>query len=412
MRFAAGLILSAFALPACAQSDLPPEVLLLARIRHHATADLTNLPNFTCLETIERSTRNSPVKPFDVKDIVRVEVAYVGERELYAWPGASNFESRPLADMVGTGMTSMGEYSSHVRSVFLGYAVIHYADEEEMGGHRAARYDYEISPAFSGYTVNVNGRSGIVGVRGAFWADTTTFDLLRLTVEGTDIPDQLGVRAMLTDVDYGRLHIASGDFLLPQSSHVWMGFDSGIENRNRIEFTHCRQYATESVLSFEEPPAGGLKHDAGEQPGALERQVSEFTLPAGLIVSLRLEAPINTSTAKVGDAVSATLSSDLKQNGRLLAPKGAVVSGRLRLLRKQQGGSYLVGLEFTDLAFENKHSRFLAKLVSLDSRFPRSMPGTELPPELPGVGTFFIPSGVAQLPKGMPMEWKMAGFGK
>jgi len=252
-----------------------------------------------------------------------------------------------------------------------------------------------------------------VGVRGAFWADTTTFDLLRLTVEGTDIPDEVGVRALLTDIDYTRLRIGSSDFLLPQSSSVWMGLDSGVENRNRIDFTHCRQYASESVLSFEEPPAAGLKHDAGLQPRAPEpQQVSEFTLPPGLFVSLRLEAPILTSTAKVGDTVSATLSSDVKQNGRLLVPKGAVVSGRLRVLQKQPGNTYLVGLEFADLAFENKHSRFLAKLVSVDSRFPRSMPRMELPPELPGVGTFFIPAGVAQLPKGMPMEWKMVGLGK
>ena len=405
MHLAAGIMLSALALPACAQSSLSPEVLLLSRIRSHATADLSHLPNFTCLETIERSTRNSPLKPFNVKDVVQVEVAYVGERELYAWPGASNFESRPLGDMIGSGMTSMGEYSAHARSVFMGYAVIHYADEEEMGGHRAARYDYEISPAFSGYVVNVNGSSAIVGVRGAFWADTTTFDLLRLTVEGTDIPNQLGVRAMLTGIDYSRLRIGSGDFLLPRSSHVWMGHDTGIENRNRIEFTHCRQYATESVLSFEEPSK------AGERPDARARQAPEFTLPAGLTVSIRLEAPILILTAKVGDTISAALSSDLKHTGRLLAPKGALVSGRLRLLQKD-GERLIVGVEFTDLAFGDSHARFFAKLMSADSRYTQRQATTYLPPELPGVGTFFIPAGVAQLPKGMPMEWKIVGLGK
>jgi hypothetical protein len=404
MRLAAGVVLSVLA---TAQSSLPPEVLLLSRIRRHTKDDLSHLPNFTCLETIERSTRNSPMKPFDVKDVVQVEVAHVGERELFAWPGASNFENRPLAEMIGTGMTSNGEYSTHARSLFLGEsAVIHYAGEEELGGHRAARYDYEISPMFAGYVVNTNGRRGSVGVRGAFWADNTTFDLLRLTVEGTDIPDQLGVRALLIEIEYGRLRIGPGDFLLPQSSSAWMGAVSGVESRNRIEFTHCRQYATESVLSFDEPPAAGV------QPGPPGGQISEFTLPPGLIVSLRLEAPIHISSAKVGDSVTAVLSSDVKQNGRLLAPKGAIVSGRLRLLRKQPGGSHLVGLEFTDLAFENKHSRFLAKLVLVDSRFPRAMPRMELPPELPGVGTFFAPIGVAQLPKGMLMEWKMVGFGK
>jgi hypothetical protein len=406
MRLTTCIILGALALPAFPQSSVAPEILLLSRIKRHTAADLAHLPNFTCLETIERSTRYSPLKPFDVKDVIRVEVAHLGERELFAWPGASNFENESLPKMIGSGMTSEGEYASHARSVFTGEtAVIHYVGEEEIGGHRAARYDYGISKMFSGYTVHANGDRVTVGVHGAFWADTTTFDLLRLTVEGTEIPDQLGIRGLLTDIEYGRLQIGSGNFLLPQSSSVWMGLNSGIENRNRIDFTHCRQYLTESVISFGEPSAASLK------PGAASRQVFEFTLPAGLTVSLRLESPIRFATAKVGDPVSATIDANLKQGSQVLAPKGAIVSGRLRMLQND-GERYIAGLEFTDLAFENKHARFLAKLVSVDSRFRRSSMLRELPPELPGVGTFLIPAGVAQLAKGMLMEWKTLTFEK
>jgi hypothetical protein len=34
--------------------ELPPEVLLLARIKSHMREELSNLPNYTCLETITR----------------------------------------------------------------------------------------------------------------------------------------------------------------------------------------------------------------------------------------------------------------------------------------------------------------------------------------------------------------------
>lgn len=422
MRLAA-VVLGILAVPVCAQSTLPSEVLLLARIKHHAEADLSRLPNFTCLETIERSTRNSPLKPFHVSDVVRVEVAHVGERELFAWPGASNFESQRLAEMVGSGMTSNGEYSTHASAVFVNTtAVIHYAGEEEAGGHHAARYEYEISPAFSGYTMHVNGRTAAVGVRGSFWADTTTFDLLRLTVEGTLIPDELGVRAVLTDIDYGRLRIGSTEFLLPQSSTVWMGLASGRENRNRIDFTHCRQYTTESVLSFGETPPAGVPASQG---------AVEFTLPPGLTVSLRLETPLAVATAKIGDPVSASLHSDLKRNGELIAPKGSIISGRLRVLQKF-GALYVAGLELTDLAVGNSHARFIAKLVSVDSKYAQTSATStslvdrmhiagrvetrsverDLPPELPGVGTFFINAGVAHVPAGMLMQWQTVGIGK
>lgn len=406
MRVLAGMILGAFAFPLCAQTDLAPEVLLLARIRHHAASDLSHLPNFTCLETIERSTRHSEAKPFSVRDVVEVEVAHVGGRELFAWPGESKFQNRALGDMIGNGMTSMGDYSSHANSVFLGTAVIHYVGADELGGHRAARYDYEISPAFSGYTVSIGGSQGMLGSRGSFWADTTSFDLLRLTVEGTEIPEKLGIRAIHTEIDYGRLHVGSGNFLLPQSSVVEMDLASGTENRNRIEFTQCRQYTTESVLSFDESSA------AAPPPAALTRQVSEFVLPPGATLSLRLSNSMHIVNAKVGDLVSAALASDLKQSGRVVAPAGAVVSGRLRVLQKQPGGEHLVGIEFTSLAFEGKHAPFLARLLAVDARFPRSLAHMELPPDLPGVGIFFLPAGVTEIPKGMPMDWKVISLGK
>ena len=414
------VIVIALALPLCAQSGLPPEVLLLSRIRHRAEADLARLPDFTCLETVERSDRNSPVKEFAIRDIVRVEVARVGAHELFAWPGESHFENRPLAAMVGTGMTSSGEYSGHARSVFVGSsALIHYVDEEDLGGHRAAHYDYEISPAFSGYTVAVNGREGTVGSRGSFWADTTSFDLLRLTVEGTEIPPQLGIRAILTSIDYGRLHIASGDFLLPQSAVTWIGHDSGLENRNRTEFTHCREYATQSVLSFDT--------SAESSAPAPSKIPVELTIPAGVTISVRLQTPVLRESAKIGDALTAVLDSDVKHNGQLIAPKGAVISGRLRIFQKEKE-AYAVGLEFTDLTFENKHARWFAKLVSVDSKFAQQeLRGTQKsaafsgpvpvvtrqsPPELSGVATFFIAPGAAQLPRGMLMIWRTEALSK
>ncbi len=49
----AWLALAAIAVP----QDLPPEVVLLARIKAHMRAELSGLPNYTCLETISRFHR-------------------------------------------------------------------------------------------------------------------------------------------------------------------------------------------------------------------------------------------------------------------------------------------------------------------------------------------------------------------
>src|SRR5258707_1312890 len=55
-----GVVLVLLALSAAAQ-DLAPETLLLARIKYRVGEELSNLPNYTCLETITRF-RKAPVR--------------------------------------------------------------------------------------------------------------------------------------------------------------------------------------------------------------------------------------------------------------------------------------------------------------------------------------------------------------
>lgn len=416
-------LLACAAVQLCGQSDLPPEVLLLSRIKHRAAADLAHLPNVTCLENIERASRHSQSKPFHVQDVVELEVARVGDDELFSWPGAAHFENRPIAEIVGTGLTSNGEFESNARAVFAGdSAVIRYSGVEDVGGHHAARFDFLISPVFSHWTVNLNGAKGLVGMRGSFWADTTSFELLRLSVEASEIPIGLEIRSVRSDIEYGRIQIGSNEFLLPRNANTWMVNESGAEVRNRIDFTHCRQYTTESVLSANAAPP-----EAADNPTPTTPTI-EFTLPPDLLCDLRLETSVRTSEAKVGDAISATVTSDIKQNGKLLVPKGATASGRLRVLQKVEG-TYIAGLEFTDLTFENQHAFFYAMLVSADPRYasrqvkseklhestPTSVTSiveVEVPPNLPGVGTFFLPAEDPMLPKGTAMEWKTVRLGK
>jgi hypothetical protein len=358
------------------------------------------MPNFTCLETIERAHRRNPWNEFSVQDVVQVEVAHVGSEELFSRPGAAHFESQTLEGMVDAGMTSNGEFAGHARSVFIGdFGLIQYWGEEELEGHHVARYDYKIAAAFSGNRLSVGRGSATTAVRGSFWADTATFDLLRLTTEAIDIPITLGVSSAITEVDYSRVPIGSGEFLLPQSASIWLVHSQGLESRNRIDFTHCRQFATESVVSFEEADGKGDRSSRG---------ASDFILPSELMCPLRLQTRVDLATAKGGDAVTAVLDADLKRRNQLVAPKGAVVLGRIRMVRKDSGG-YVVGVEFTDLTFERKRARFIAKLVSIDSRVGKQMRSNDkadVPPDASGVGTFFVDSDRAELPKGMAMEWK------
>ena len=50
---------------------------------------MAQVPNYTCLETMERSQRWPRAKSFRPLDTVRLEVSNVDGKELLAWPGAA-----------------------------------------------------------------------------------------------------------------------------------------------------------------------------------------------------------------------------------------------------------------------------------------------------------------------------------
>jgi hypothetical protein len=410
--------------------ELPPELVLLAKIKRKASQDLSHVPSFTCLATFDRAERRDDAKPFMHVDTVRAEIAYVNGQELYAWPGSKSFDGGTFAQIVGAGLVGSGEFLSHARTVFVSDAgSIVYGGAEEYAGRPAVRYDFSISPLFSGYHITVPEGSATIGMKGSFWADRNSLDLLALIVRGTEIPARLGVRSIETQIDYQRVHVGrSSTILLPLSAVTTLAHDSGKTNRNQIEYTHCREYLAVSAVSFDR--AGDDLKPENQRPAA----DAEIILPALLVVNTRLRTPIDSATAVVGDAISAVVESDVRQKGKLVIPAGAILTGRVRVLQKDGPDRFIIGLEFTDLTFEDKHGRFIAELQHLDPTggvqmlesnklatnertilSPDTPHGsieierreTHIPPQLPGVATFFVlKTKRFELAAGLRMEWR------
>lgn len=409
--------------------DLPPELLLLAKIKRQAAQALSHVPSFTCLGTFYRGERSDDAKPFTHVDTVRAEIAYVDGQELFAWPGSKSFGGGTLAQIIGTGLTGSGEFLSHARSVFVSdTGSIRYGGAAEYAGRPAVRYDFSVSPVFSGYHISVPDGSATIGMQGSFWVDRNSLDILTLVVQGTDIPSRLGVSSIETQIDYQRLRVgASGPTLLPLSAITTLAYISGKTSRNQIEYTHCHEYLATSTLSFgTASPDVRPKHD---RPAADD----EIVLPALLVLRTRLRSPID-SAAVVGDPISAIVESDVRNKGKILIPAGALLTGRVRMLQKDGPNRFIVGLEFTDLTFEDKHARFIAELQRLDPASgvqmlvstklttnehtifsPDARHGsveverreTHMPPQLPGVATFFVlKTKRFELTPGLQMEWR------
>lgn len=82
----------------------------------------------------------------------------------------------------------------------------------------------------------------------------------------------------------------------------------------------------------------------------------QYTVPSGTSLSVQLPAAITTKTARVGDRVSANLTSDLVVDGKLIAKAGALLQGSVSQVvsgSQKIGGTPTLGLSFDNLTLAN-----------------------------------------------------------
>jgi len=394
-----------------------PEDILLARIKFQVGESLQRLPNYTCLETVERKERAPASKLYTLVDRLRLEVALVEGKEYFAWPGESKFDERPISEMVPLGTIGSGDFALHAYSVFLSPSpTFNYVGETIRDGRRLVRYDYRVPVERSGYTLRVPPRQALVGFHGSFFVDRESLDLVRLEVVADDIPAYLGVDAASDAMEYARVRMGGADFMLPSYSELSLTRSGGVETRNQIQFSGCRQFSGESSISFEGAPI------APQRPASAS--VGEVALPAGTALYLILETPIDFAKSAVGDAVTARLDNSIKADGAVVIPKGARVNGRITRLERVAGRipHYLLQLRFFAVEFGQSRADFTAHLEGVVVaggsstfqngfvRMPYAGRRTYLvvleKAPAPGEGALVITGDRVDLPRGLRMVWR------
>lgn len=430
-RFAVAVLVLACAGTA---QDLAPDVLLLARIKSHLREELSHVPNYTCLETIARfhkeaGDRAQPQKQLKPLDTVRLEIVYTNHREWYGSPGDRNLSADNPVEFVGSGMIGNGAFAITLHNILAG-ALFTYRGEEAMGGRTAVRYDFHLSRLLKGFTISIAGGTGTVGERGSLWADPQSLDLIRVKSHADEIPPYLPLEEESSKVDYARMRIGEYNVLLAQQADMQLWETTGVENYDRLEFTHCRAFSAESVIRFDAEPGEAAK---AAPPGAttlLSTPEAGQAVPALLLITVQLTRPI-TWQDTVGTLIEGKVSGDVVRKGKIVIPDGSVVRGRIRRLERYQGsgsGDSIVGLEFTEVEASGGPLRFYADLLRID-RSPAIRPAlservlvasgrggyeardeTITLPELPGVASFFVSGPAFTIPSGFRMVWRTRGL--
>jgi hypothetical protein len=89
--------------------DLPPETLLLSKVKRHIQEELQHLPNISCVEAVQREYQaaKGKMRPLDT---IRLEVLTNGHTELFASPGDRKFSERHPISFAGSGVLGTGVF--------------------------------------------------------------------------------------------------------------------------------------------------------------------------------------------------------------------------------------------------------------------------------------------------------------
>jgi hypothetical protein len=241
------------------QSADPPDGLF-QRVKARMAAHLAQLPNYTCHETIQRMLRARG--DFRHLDTVELDVAFVGQQELFSRPGEDKFGEQPVEKLVSGGTIGNSALGSHIDVVFSQDAAeFKYVGECKKDGRKALRFDLRVPMERSTFWVKRNGQSGRAGYEGSVWVDAETLDLVRVDIKANRIPNNIGVRLVEESMHYKKLTIGNSEFHLPGRSELTATDDMGHATVNLIELTGCREFAAESVVRYGAPTQGTANRD-------------------------------------------------------------------------------------------------------------------------------------------------------
>jgi hypothetical protein len=96
----------------------PESTGLLEQIKLRALEDLASVPNYVCVDSIERSLWIPGEHQFRRLDRVHLELAHKEGADRFAWLGNSVFQSRNPTVMVGSGASFGGDFADNRVLVF------------------------------------------------------------------------------------------------------------------------------------------------------------------------------------------------------------------------------------------------------------------------------------------------------
>jgi hypothetical protein len=324
--------------------------LVLEQTRARVAQATRKLPRFTCLETVNReyfdaapeggltaSTSAGCSSVFidpDAQvpqwtDRLRLEVTVADGREIHAWPTASEFDSRPIEDIV-EGPITTGGFGGYLGDVFDNTGTeFTFMGERAANGKKLFEYAYRTPRESSHLYIGKVHR--LTGHGGWFLIDPGALEVVHLVSDTDALPADTGACRNHNVTDFHRVAVGDGQLILPIETTMQILEPGGSVSKTTSTYSSCHEYQAESTIRFD---------DADSTQRAMP--AAQRRVPAAVQFTLRTIDTIDFDTAAAGDPIAARV---VRSSNRRALPPGATVSGRISALR------HFIGLNRYQLAF-------------------------------------------------------------
>ncbi|MGA3025950.1 MAG: VWA domain-containing protein [Bryobacteraceae bacterium] len=216
---------------------------ILDGVRQRALDYKNDLTNFACIEVTRRAVDPSGVGDWKAKDSITEVLQYMD--------GAENTQllevnGSPAKGTDNTGARVYGEFGGLFDLVFSEQAgaKIEWQDVSDWKGTRVHVFQYHVPAARSRYRViPVSGsRSLLTAYKGLVYIDTSTLSVRRISVQAEDLPKDFPIHRSEITVDYDWVRISGHDYLLPQTTTLYVGSGKHYLMKTEKEFRDFRRY--------------------------------------------------------------------------------------------------------------------------------------------------------------------------
>jgi VWFA-related protein len=219
---------------------------LLSGAREHALSYTHMLPNFLCVESIERASDHKGTGVWKRHDSIVEMLRYSDKVETRTILEVNGQKSRMQADHI-EGAHSNGEFGSILQAIFdpAVNGVFTWQKAEEQNGEMLQVFSYKVPSKDSQFLLtDSTGTQVKAALHGYVFVDADTRSVRRLIAQTEDLPPTFGIKASWMAIDYDYIGINGHDYLLPTRGEVGLKQGRHEAVLNQLRFSNYRRFGS------------------------------------------------------------------------------------------------------------------------------------------------------------------------